>query len=342
MYMHVHVVHAHVGVGRAVLKLPMHQVSGARRQRATAPRLCEHLYFMLVSTCDLPKLAAAGRLHLSTIFDERQTVLGQHWLDHYVRVVGVPLERMTIHFISRDAASVASFTAQLRASGVHDVRWVNKSWSSVDMPRMVDAALRALPPDHYLISPDLDEFYTYPCDLGLDRNDAWCAFMRDPIAPDGMLATIQPDVPITRQFPSFCYSRQHLRDGPTTVQKPTLIRATSLATGRVRSMDGPHLLAHGERCSLTGWYSHYTMTREQLSLSSVKQRDKLAVGQRGGATYYQKVHQLLLLANHTDVRSHPLCAPHGFRHRGQYWPPCKSREVSACRAPSTSRPELSE
>ena len=86
---------------------------------------------MLVSTCDLPKLAAAGRLHLSTIFDERQTVLGQHWLDHYVRVVGVPLERMTIHFISRDAASVASFTAQLRASGVHDVRWVNKSWEFI-------------------------------------------------------------------------------------------------------------------------------------------------------------------------------------------------------------------
>ena len=96
------------------------------------------------------------------------------------------------------------------------------------MTRVMDAKLRSMPPDHYLISPDLDEFYTYPCDLALHRNDAWCAFMRDPIAANGKLSSVQPDVPITQQFPYVCYLRQHLRDGPTTLQKPTLIRATGL------------------------------------------------------------------------------------------------------------------
>ena len=53
---------------------------------------------------------------------------------------------------------------------------------------------------------------------------------------------------------------------------------------------------------------------------------------RAGSTEAVTSDELLLLANSSDVRGHPMCAPNGFRHREQYWPPCTSRRISECRA----------
>lgn len=57
-------------------------------------------------------------------------------------------------------------------------------------------------------------------------------------------------------------------------------------------MDGPHLLAHGEQCNRTGWFTHYTFTAEQLALSALKAVDKLAAGQSGGARHAARALEL--------------------------------------------------
>ena len=91
-------------------------------------------------SCDIAHLGMAGLLHYSAIVDERQQALGTHWVQHYVGL-GIPIDRMTIHFISPNGHAVAAFSAQLRAQGVHDVRWKNRSWSSADMSRVMNTKL---------------------------------------------------------------------------------------------------------------------------------------------------------------------------------------------------------
>lgn len=99
-------------------------------------------------SCDIAQLGMAGLLHFSAIVDERQQALGTHWVQHYVGL-GIPIDRMTIHFISPNGHAVAAFSAQLRAQGVHDVRWKNRSWSSADMSRVMNTKLAEMPPNKH-------------------------------------------------------------------------------------------------------------------------------------------------------------------------------------------------
>jgi hypothetical protein len=232
--------------------------------------------------------------------------------------------------ISTDAAAVGHQTKLLNTHGVQDVRWRNGSWSGKDMARVFEQHLQAIPSDHYLMTPDVDELYEYPCHLDLEKEDAWCAHMRDALAPDGMLADPTSNPSLEQQFPRWCYVRQHVRRD-LTVQKPTLLRATSLKRGARRRMEWPHKLL-GEQCKRTGWFAHLTMTRDQLALAERKAADKAADKLASGFVYYQRMHAFLLKANSTNVINHPFCRPNGFLMREQYWPPCGAAGTLNCTA----------
>ena len=65
-----------------------------------------------------------------------------------------------------------------------------------------------------MILADIDEFFSYPCDMEarLREHDIWCSMMVDMLAPSGRVESIQPDISLAEQFPVPCYLRSHLRE----------------------------------------------------------------------------------------------------------------------------------
>ena len=101
----------------------------------------------------------------------------------------------------------------------------------------------APPPPPRAQYADVDEFYSYPCDLPehTTRADIFCGQMTDRIAANGSIVPLLPRVAISEQFPASCNVRRHLRSGEgVNTEKVVLMRTRRRKDGKLRRLVTPH------------------------------------------------------------------------------------------------------
>lgn len=265
-------------------------------------------------------------LYLVTYFSGHETLLAKHFVRHYTRVIGVKLQHMHF-FIDRGQGleSTESTLQMLRAEGiptanaevVPDANFTDKLKLAT-----VNRHISQLPKDAYAIHPDIDEFFSYPCDMErrVRLPDApshiWCTLMADRMAANGKVLPIQPEPDLASQFPLPCYMRAHLR-GSISFFKVALFRAHG-ASGSNRTFETPHRLRrmwgkHGS-CALLpqtperGQLAHYSMTTDSLEFL----RRKMNIFRNSAQLLQDYSRQATFLKAHLpdtphDARSHRWC-----------------------------------
>ena len=186
-------------------------------------------------SCSLSFLNAS--LHLISFFSSSETLLAQHFVRHYHRRVGVPLRhmRLLIHRRANDSTSYRSTLDALREEGLdegsvsHPMVDAAKNFEKLKV-RAINSQLMLLPKDAFAIYADVDEFFSFPCDMArrLVKHDIFCATMSDRIAANGKIMPLLQHPEIATQFPHRCYVRQHARKkgSPMNTVKVTLLRVT--------------------------------------------------------------------------------------------------------------------
>jgi len=190
--------------------------------------------------------------------------------------------------------------------------------------RAINSALARLPNDSWAVYADVDEFYSYPCDLPehTTRADIFCGQMTDRIAANGSIVPLLPRVAISEQFPASCNVRRHLRSGEgVNTEKVVLMRTRRRKDGKLRRLVTPHKTnwQYGRqgRCVQLGEFSHYTLTEQQVGAT----QHKIATWNNAHLRLYY--HDLLrFLQQHA-----PATGRNALLH-----PYCHSRQVVALRA----------
>ena len=202
-------------------------------------------------TCSLRHQVAklGGNLHLVTFADAdlSQSIL-PHFVKHYVDTVGIRKENMHIFLQSTNRTSLALAKAVLTESGLPDPQLISVPWSDALMLNKTNGFISSLPEKDWVVVPNADEFFQYPCDLVKrvrNKKLSFCANMLDRLSHSQMPETIKPlPSDIFDQFRQTCQIRQTLRQKkqrPITTSKQTLFRATDLQ-GRHRHFVTPHRL----------------------------------------------------------------------------------------------------
>ena len=232
-----------------------------------------------------------------------------HWLVHYANA-GVRLATHAHVTIHEDFSSSSVIHAARRVLEMHGVRDV-QLLSSMDSKKLegiklerINAFVRGLPTDAWLIFADIDEFFSYPCDilarLPYDklgrRHRAVCTMMQDRLAIDGSLPRVKPQPSIFEQY-SMCAKMRGL--GATLITANPL--KISLLGARIfggvpayqtahrvkipmerprrnntvhidtKQIGGTPLAQNG--CLYTGRYAHFSMTYEAFQLARRKLSD---------------------------------------------------------------------
>lgn len=198
----------------------------------------------------------AHRLHLATFAECSQPLLFAHFVAHYT-AAGVLAERM--HFFLDHTNEAAPWTNKSRQilleNGVSEqhIQVVARDASFTDRAKLhsINSLIRSLPLDHWMIAPDLDEHFGFPCDLEqrAQRHEFFCGMMYDRLASDGRIHAVRATPPLSEQFPLPCYVRQHLRQ---TVGKVMLMRVgtrfwarnVSLAAATMKATPGRKEVVH--------------------------------------------------------------------------------------------------
>ena len=133
-----------------------------------------------------------------------------HFLAHY-RSLGVPVRNMHITLNTDDAGSpnLQHARALLDEHGVAaPTIWIAPYTSESMWARRRAVQQEQVPPDHWVISADVDELHEYPAPLAdfLEHCDARCVnciqgVFIDRLAPDGHLVTVDENQPIQETFP---------------------------------------------------------------------------------------------------------------------------------------------
>ena len=182
-----------------------------------------------------------------------------HMLAHalrYYRRLGVDFaarSKFVVHNASGPDALAKSATYLDRYQAPFEV---SNTWSSATKREAVNGYLASLPADAWLIYPDLDEFFAYPCELGaVMRNHSFLSgVMRDRVAFDfslNSLATLPPAkletnrTSIAAQFPRVCALTEKLFN--TNANKYTLVPARDIAGKPVA-----YINAHSVACGALG------------------------------------------------------------------------------------------
>lgn len=148
-------------------------------------------------------------LYLVTVAAPYEEVLLWHWLRHYQQSVGVRRDHITVYIdrgvnvssytqrhglsrLQRDASSrahmelthaiEASLNAdrmrtQLVAAGVLVSTFSQGLYSIAGVLKIVNSHVASLPANAYLIFAEVDEFFTYPCNMAeqVEQHDLFCA-----------------------------------------------------------------------------------------------------------------------------------------------------------------------
>ena len=240
---------------------------------------------MEASTCGLSFLGSS--LHLMAYLSTGEMALAPFYLDHYERSVGVQRANMRI-FLSVDAYrdGRSAHTLQQIFDGAN-VSIDPQAYSTSKMLAHFNAHIAELPSDAWVIQADMDEHFTYPCDMPtrLAEHDIWRALLVDALAPSGHIEPVRSisDGMLEQQFPLACYVRTYLR---------TSIQSSKVALMRVREREGNHARrayanAHqviGEWAKMrarplppilnAGACAHFTLTQNKLDVLLAQQNQK--------------------------------------------------------------------
>ena len=234
--------------------------------------------------------ALAPHLYLWTLVSSDHHVLLHHFLRHYSSLgvllathAHIVIHRRdngteSDHGVRRVHAVLADF------GGVGNVsEYVEPNVKELEGGKLarVNAVLRSLPPQAWLIYADTDELFSYPCDIAsrLGRTGAACAHMSDRV--DANIVGMRPirrTPSIEEQFPT-CTKTRGLVLKATTL-KLTLLRArihghVPMYRTAHRVLAGPHVVGGygGSGCTYLGRFSHYSMSAESYQLSTTKTHD---------------------------------------------------------------------
>jgi len=239
-----------------------------------------------------------------------------HWLVHYANA-GVRLATHAHVTIHEDFSSSSVIHAARRVLEMHDVRDM-QLLSSMNANKLegiklerLNAFIRGLPTDAWLIFADIDEFFSYPCDILARlhrtydrfgrRRRAVCTLMQDRLAIDGSLPRVKPQPSIFEQY-SMCAKMRGLGAGLIAANTLKISLLGARIFGGVPAYQSAHRVkilfadengAHSPNntvhnntmqiggtpqgqngCLYTGRYAHFSMTYEAFQLAWRKMSDK--------------------------------------------------------------------
>lgn len=271
-------------------------------------------------SCPLTSLARV--LHLACFMAADQHLMARHFVRHYHGNVGVPLGRMRFWIQSNRTFGAKDAASYLEEEGLQPENLVIETsvWSDRLMLQLLNAYIQTIPKRHYLIYANVDEFYSFPCDMPqriAAGQQLFCMCMQDRLASSGRVTTLLNAPGIDQQYPLACYVRQNLRP-PTFRQMSTakialMLVSSSPERGR-RQFKSPHRLSwqFGKmgRCHVVGKFAHFTMTTQYVESIQHKLRSFSWVA--NVRAEYER--QLQFLEEHLaerpgspDLRSHPWC-----------------------------------
>ena len=191
------------------------------------------------ASCVLRKLPQpwAARIHFFSYVASDLYHMLAHALRYYRRL-GVDFERrakFVVHNASGPSALAKATTYLDRYGASYDV---SNAWSSAMKRQAANAYLASLPADAWLVYPDLDEFFAFPCALpAVMRNGSFLSgAMVDRVAYDWRLAGLHAlpaaakesrEYAIDHQFPRSCALTEKLFQ--TNARKYTLVPARDAA-----------------------------------------------------------------------------------------------------------------
>ena len=208
------------------------------------------------SNCTLQRFPAiyASRVHFfSFVAADLYHLLG-HALRYY-RHLGLDLKnqgRVVVHNASGLVALEKTLVYLRRYEISHAV---SNEWSSQTKREAANAFLLRLPDGAWLVYPDLDEFFAFPCEVAeiMDRGGLLSGSMVDRVAFDWRLNSLKPlpraskmtnTSSIAHQYPRTCRLTGGLLD--TNAHKYTLVPAVDASGQRLRYINA-HSVACGSR-----------------------------------------------------------------------------------------------
>ena len=152
---------------------------------------------------------------------------------------------------------------------------VSNEWSSQTKREAANQFLLSLPNDAWLVYPDLDEFFAFPCEVLniMDQGGLLSGQMVDRVAYDWHLNSLRP-LPraakmnnrssIDYQFPRSCRLTGGLLD--TNVNKYTLVPAVDAAGKRLRYINAHSVACGTQRRSLRHVHAQKAMNCEGVTI----------------------------------------------------------------------------
>ena len=214
----------------------------------------------------------ADWLHLYTLCTHSAgTLLVQHFLHHYVEVLGVLPNNL--HVFVHELANGSASMDLLRRSGAHPILFSSKDHRH-HIARLNDE-VRLLPIGSWVMTPDLDEHYHFPCEQPPHKYSMaqlvrkgftqFCGFMEDMLSESGVLEPIAAEPPIEEQYTRRCRVRQIARAFNTF--KVVLARVHAGCPGdKAPNGDTMEPHAHSRLVSALGWTHGTVSARQQRSV----------------------------------------------------------------------------
>ena len=265
----------------------------------------------------------ADQVHLWSMMASSSWALLPHWLAHYL---GLGVRASNVHVIL-DAVDVgamvphdalARMKAALSASGVADVSVYNTSagrgFDDVKLGSL-NGFISTLPAGSYIVYADADEFFSYPCgdlvqrlrDGAASGRPALCAKMMDRL-PEGSVKRVAAYPSLHEQFPRCGRLRKAVGGAVAPWTSPLTLKLTLMPAGgaqRLRYLTSHHAVAwvkgrkhdfggfSSSGCQLQGFFSHFTVSAEQLDLLEYKAAQYREVfGESGTTVGYEKTLKL--------------------------------------------------
>lgn len=249
--------------------------------RGTGPTTNKAL-FGAAASCRAPLRFMADRLYLFSFATGADLTMIKHFMDHYVRL-GVAPSRMHFFVSGEDPEPVLH---HLHSQGAIRSRTVPHRYNDSYRLSIVNQFLHELPHHAWILTPDVDELYHYPCralpKLVNARKDLFCGVMEDMLATSGGIEELRAHPDIHAQYPHRCRVRSFLRR--FNVYKIVLARVrpeslggrprqfrsvhaftTTNATKTSRDCHAPNRPLSGVSTRVNvGPLSHYSLTRQQV------------------------------------------------------------------------------
>ena len=246
------------------------------------------------SRCNEVLRPMARRIYLISFATDQDGAMMSHFLTHYIDRLGLLPSPMRVYVFaiprgqglrSRRASDVMHLLEQ---RGVHQAELLHLPYNDSYRISLVNARLRELPAGSWVTTPDVDEFYHFPCTrMGwlAERFDLFCGLMEDMLAASGGLEPLRDEVgapDIQDQYPLRCRMRSEFLPHVYIATKPVLARVHPEALqGAARQFRNVHAFtstkasATSPDCHRTirnrnetrisiGPFAHYTLTREAL------------------------------------------------------------------------------